>query len=37
MFIKNIIYINLDYRKDRLEQIKEQMQNLINHYLFKKP
>lgn len=34
MFIKNIIYINLDYRIDRLQQIKQEMDLLINHTPF---
>jgi hypothetical protein len=34
MFINNILFINLDYRTDRLEKIQHQMSLLCDHYPF---
>jgi GR25 family glycosyltransferase involved in LPS biosynthesis len=34
MFIENIIYINLDYRTDRLNEIEQEMDKLKNYYPF---
>jgi Glycosyltransferase family 25 (LPS biosynthesis protein) len=34
MFVENIIYINLDYRTDRLEEIESELDLLRTHYPF---